>query len=444
MGFFTGGGSGGGGGSGDVTGQSSSVDSEITLFSGTTGKAIKRATGTGFVTATAGVYGTVASIAFSSLASLPSANLLVGSAGNVATATAITGDISFTNTGVTAIGANKVTLAMLAQIATARFLGRTTAGTGDVESLTSTQATALLNNMVGDSGSGGTKGLVPAPGAGDAAAAKFLKADGSWDVPAGTGTGDVVGPSSAVDNAITRFDGTTGKLVQNSSLTVSDPSSFVTTLGAPADAVADANHALDIKIQAPSKTAGTGDGGDILLQPGDSSGGSYGQIEIHGPGLSGTQGFQIIRTGFRTRVLCPSAASTTEPVFGLHGTPSAGYSWDGTGIPAIAHGGGFSAYFARTLTQFSGDVEVTTLGKAFSVKEGSNATSGSVTLVAGTATVSTTAVAANSRIQVTSNADGGTPGFLRVSTRTAGVSFTITSSNVLDTSDVAWIIIKPA
>ena len=29
-------------------------------------------------------------------------------------------------------------------------------------------------------------------------------------------TGDVVGPASATDNAITRYDGTTGKLIQNS------------------------------------------------------------------------------------------------------------------------------------------------------------------------------------------------------------------------------------
>jgi len=35
-------------------------------------------------------------------------------------------------------------------------------------------------------------------------------------------TGDVVGPASATDNAITRFDLTTGKLVQNSLVTVAD------------------------------------------------------------------------------------------------------------------------------------------------------------------------------------------------------------------------------
>jgi hypothetical protein len=43
----------------------------------------------------------------------------------------------------------------------------------------------------------------------------------------GGGTGDVVGPSSATDNAIARYDGTTGKLIQNSTVTVSD----VGTLG---------------------------------------------------------------------------------------------------------------------------------------------------------------------------------------------------------------------
>lgn len=36
----------------------------------------------------------------------------------------------------------------------------------------------------------------------------------------GAGTGDVVGPASATDNAIVRYDGTTGKLVQNSTVTV--------------------------------------------------------------------------------------------------------------------------------------------------------------------------------------------------------------------------------
>jgi len=42
----------------------------------------------------------------------------------------------------------------------------------------------------------------------------------SWANP--TSVGDVVGPASSTDNAITRFDGTTGKIIQNSALTLSD------------------------------------------------------------------------------------------------------------------------------------------------------------------------------------------------------------------------------
>lgn len=43
--------------------------------------------------------------------------------------------------------------------------------------------------MVGDSGSGGTKGAVPAPGAGDAAAGKFLNAGGAWSTPSASAGG---------------------------------------------------------------------------------------------------------------------------------------------------------------------------------------------------------------------------------------------------------------
>jgi hypothetical protein len=43
------------------------------------------------------------------------------------------------------------------------------------------------NAFTGDSGAGGVAGFVPAPAAGDAAAGKYLDADGTWTVPAGGG-----------------------------------------------------------------------------------------------------------------------------------------------------------------------------------------------------------------------------------------------------------------
>lgn len=50
---------GGSGGFGDVVGPSSSVDAEVALFDSTTGKLLKRATGSGLMKATSGVYSTV-------------------------------------------------------------------------------------------------------------------------------------------------------------------------------------------------------------------------------------------------------------------------------------------------------------------------------------------------------------------------------------------------
>ncbi len=41
-------------------------------------------------------------------------------------------------------------------------------------------------------------------------------------------SGDVVGPASATDNAVVRFDGTTGKLIQNSAVTIADTSGDIT------------------------------------------------------------------------------------------------------------------------------------------------------------------------------------------------------------------------
>jgi hypothetical protein len=44
----------------------------------------------------------------------------------------------------------------------------------------------------------------------------------------GGGSGDVVGPASSTDNAIVRFDLTTGKLIQNSGVTISDADNIMT------------------------------------------------------------------------------------------------------------------------------------------------------------------------------------------------------------------------
>jgi hypothetical protein len=92
--------------------------------------------------------------------------------------TACGGDTTGTYPNCTVIG-NAVSNTKLADMPTATFKGRTTAGTGDPEDLTAVQATALLNPF-----SATLKGLAPSSGGG---VVNFLRADGAWAEPAGTG-----------------------------------------------------------------------------------------------------------------------------------------------------------------------------------------------------------------------------------------------------------------
>lgn len=70
------------------------------------------------------------------------------------------------------IADENVTLAKMAQLGTDGFIGNDAGASAVPQLLTGTEATAILDAMVADSGSGGTKGLVPAPGTGDGTAGK--------------------------------------------------------------------------------------------------------------------------------------------------------------------------------------------------------------------------------------------------------------------------------
>lgn len=82
-------------------------------------------------------------------------------------------------------------------------------------------------------------------------------------------------------------------------------------------------------------------------------------------------------------------------------------------------------------------IEGTTSGNAYHA-----AAKGTAVLVAGTKVVNTAQALTGSIILLTSQIDGGTVGFLRVSARVNATSFTITSSNAADTSTVGYIIIN--
>lgn len=141
------------------------------------------------------------------------------------------GDIVVSSTGtVWTIDNDVVTLAKMLNIATARILGRITGGTGDIEELTGTQLTTLL-----DAFTSSLKGLVPASGGGSA---NYLRADGTWAAPVGTGS---FGPLVfTVPGALTVAAGVK-RLYVGKALTVANITAGVNTAPTGASILVDVN-----------------------------------------------------------------------------------------------------------------------------------------------------------------------------------------------------------
>lgn len=95
-----------------------------------------------------------------------------------------------------------------------------------------TPASGTLTNTTGLPLTTGVTGTLPVANGGSGTTTPSIVAgtnvtvSGTWPNQTinstASGTGDVVGPASATDNAITRFDLATGKLIQNSLVTVGD------------------------------------------------------------------------------------------------------------------------------------------------------------------------------------------------------------------------------
>jgi hypothetical protein len=89
------------------------------------------------------------------------------------------------------------------------------------------------------------------------------------------------------------------------------------------------------------------------------------------------------------------------------------------------------------LTDVTTDVKLTTIGNGLYLSEGTNATMGVATLVAGSKVVSRIFTSIQSLGTVT------VPKAIGVTARTAATSFTLTSADATDTSVIAWHIIEP-
>lgn len=149
----------------------------------------------------------------------------------VALATGVSGTLPVANGGTNCSVASGTCLDNITGFSSTGIVSRTGAGTYTFSTLTalvdamacSTQGSVIYRNA--------TVWVCLTPGTNG----QFLTSGGaganvSWT--SGSGTGDVVGPASATDNAAARYDSTTGKLIQNSALIIADTTGALSRTGA--------------------------------------------------------------------------------------------------------------------------------------------------------------------------------------------------------------------
>lgn len=166
--------------------------------------------------------------------------------------------------------------------------------------------------------------------------------------------------------------------------------------------------------------------------------------------LSITSGYNLTGTASGNQIgidLNPTLTSLTSATYTGINIPYSNSAARGiyqTGSSTTNNFVGATGFGATTTptdkVEITGNLALLSAGNKIKIATGSNASLGTATLVGGTITVNTTAVTASSKIFLTYDLFGGTPGSLEVGTITAGTSFVINSSSALDTSDVNWII----
>lgn len=270
----------------------------------------------------------------------------------------------------------------------------------------------------------GYVGLAPAAAAGsttytlpsaDGSNGQVLSTNGSGTLSwtsTGAGSGDVVGPASATDEALARFDLTTGKLIQNSNATLTDAGALTLTNGAVInEAGADSDTRIEGDTDANLLFV---DASTDRIGVGTSSPGS--KLDVKGTlRLSGSS------SGYVGIAPAAAAGSTTYTLPSADGSSGQVLSTNGSGTLSWASAGG-----SGTVTSVGGTGTVNGITLTGTVTTSGNLTlGGALTGVDLTTQVTGTLPVGNGGTGITSGISGGIPYF--------SSSNTISTTNVLTT-----------
>lgn len=143
--------------------------------------------------------------------------------------------------------------------------------------------------------------------------------------------------------------------------------------------------------------------------------------------------------GTMTGALGIIAGTAAAPGLFMSGDTNTGVYFSAADTVDFATGGVNALKLTSTVATFVGAVKSPNPNQQ--ITTGAAAVTGNATLVAGTVTVSTTAVKTASVVMLTRKTSGGTIGTAITYTISNGVSFTINSDNILDTSTFSWLIV---
>ena len=319
-----------------------------------------------------------AAIAHSKLASMSSGNILVGSSGSVPTSVAVTGDVTISNAGLTTIANDAVTFGKMQNVSGYSILGKPTTGSGDVAEIGS--SSFMLESSTG-----------------------FLRQSDAAAARSTLGLGIL-----ATQDTLSVATGGTGQ----SSYTIGD--------------ILYASGTTEL-----SKLAGVATG-NVLLSGGTAAAPFYGKVglttHVSGtlPVANGGTGVTAASTGSGGVVLSTSPTLVTP----ILGTPTSGTLTSCTGLPI---GGGTTG----TLPVNRGGTGVTTLASGFIKSDGTILTSSAapISIADGGTGVTQSAYGECYISSVTATTIGTTGDFVKVAgTTTAGTSlsnFTHPASNRL-------------